>query len=167
MHTLHVLPPPLRCALVMQVRCVRADLVTRVDLLPNSPALIFYPYKQRAALSGWIADERAATFVAVNHDGTPQLPEAYRIKDAEQLQKEPQAAVGMGGQVAAGAASAALPAAAAAAAASSFLGHVRHEGADACHLQPYGKHGLFGNAALFLRGDSSRGKGCAIVWNYL
>jgi len=73
---------------VAQVRCVRADLATRVDFQPNSPALIFYPYKQRPALAGWIADERAATFVAVSHDGSPQVLEGYRLKDAEQIKRE-------------------------------------------------------------------------------
>jgi hypothetical protein len=72
----------------LQVRCVRADLATRVDFQPNSPSLIFYPYKQRAALAGWIADERAATFVVVSHDGSPQVLEGYRLKEPEQIRRE-------------------------------------------------------------------------------
>lgn len=76
----------LRC--LLQVRCVRADLATRVDFQPNSPALIFYPYKQRAALAGWIADERSSTFVAVSHDGSPQVLEGYRLKEPEQIRRE-------------------------------------------------------------------------------
>jgi hypothetical protein len=72
----------------LQVRCVRADLATRVDFQPNSPALIFYPYKQRAALAGWIADERGATFVVVSHDGSPQVLEGYRLKEPEQIRRE-------------------------------------------------------------------------------
>lgn len=69
---------------------MRADLATRVDFQPNSPALIFYPYKQRPALGGWIADERAATFVVQSHDGSvgsTQL-EGYRLKEPEQIRRE-------------------------------------------------------------------------------
>lgn len=83
-HPVHPLPGPL----TMQVRCVRADLATRVDFQPNSPALIFLQYKQRPALAGWIADERAATFVVVSHDGTPQVLEGYRLKEPEQIRRE-------------------------------------------------------------------------------
>lgn len=67
---------------------MRADLATRVDFQPNSPALIFYPYKQRVALGGWIADERAATFVVQPHDGTQQVLEGYRLKEPEQIRRE-------------------------------------------------------------------------------
>jgi hypothetical protein len=59
-----------------------------VDFQPNSPALIFYPYKQRVALGGWIADERAATFVVQPHDGTQQVLEGYRLKEPEQIRRE-------------------------------------------------------------------------------
>lgn len=76
---------------------MRADLAVRVDFQPNSPALIIYPYKQRAALAGWIADERTATFVAVAHDGSPQVLEGYRLKEPEQLQREQQAAAAAAG----------------------------------------------------------------------
>lgn len=69
-----------------QVRCVRADSVTRIDLQPSSPSLIFYPYKQRPALAGWVADDRANTFVGVSHDGSPQLLQAFRFKGVEDQQ---------------------------------------------------------------------------------
>jgi hypothetical protein len=67
---------------------VRADLATRVEFQLNSPALIFYPYKQRPALAGWIADERAATFVVQSHDGSPQPLEGYRLKEPDQIRRE-------------------------------------------------------------------------------
>jgi hypothetical protein len=76
------------CGCWSQVRCVRADLATRVDFQPNSPALIFYPYKQRPALAGWVADERSSTFVVVSHDGSPQVLEGYRLKEPEQIRRE-------------------------------------------------------------------------------
>lgn len=76
------------CPAVPQVRCVRADLATRVEFQVNSPALIFYPYKQRPALAGWIADERAATFVVQSHDGNPQPLEGYRLKEPDQIRRE-------------------------------------------------------------------------------
>jgi hypothetical protein len=69
---------------VLQVRCVRADMASRVDLQASSPALIFYPYKTRPALGGWVADERASSFVVVSHDGSPQLLEAFRLKELEE-----------------------------------------------------------------------------------
>lgn len=78
----------LPCPAVSQVRCVRADLATRVEFQVNSPALIFYPYKQRPALAGWIADERAATFVVQSHDGSPQPLEGYRLKEPDQIRRE-------------------------------------------------------------------------------
>jgi hypothetical protein len=83
-----VLTRKLLCDGSMQVRCVRADLATCVDFQPNSPTLIFYPYKQRPALAGWIADERAATFVVVSHDGSPQVLEGYRLKEPDQIRRE-------------------------------------------------------------------------------
>lgn len=67
---------------------MRADLATRVEFQVNSPALIFYPYKQRPALAGWIADERAATFVVQSHDGSPQPLEGYRLKEPDQIRRE-------------------------------------------------------------------------------
>lgn len=63
-------------------------MATRVDLQPSDPALIFYPYKQRPGLGGWVADDRAATFVAVSHDGSQQVLEAFRLKDVEQQQQK-------------------------------------------------------------------------------
>jgi len=65
---------------VAQVRCVRAEMASRVELQPTSPSLTFYPYKQRPALGGWIADERSSTFVVVSHDGTPQQLEGVQTQ---------------------------------------------------------------------------------------
>jgi hypothetical protein len=79
----------------VQVRCVRADMASRVDLQASDPALIFYPYKTRPALGGWLADERASSFVVVSHDGSPQLLEAFRLKELEEAgQQQQQQAAG-------------------------------------------------------------------------
>lgn len=74
---------------LLQAHCIDADLATRVDLQPSDPALTFYPYKQRPGLGGWMADDRAATSVAVSHDESRQLQvlEAFRRKDVGQQQK--------------------------------------------------------------------------------
>lgn len=73
---------------------MRADMAARVDLQPSDPALIFYPYKQRPGLGGWVADDRASTFVVVSHDGSPQLLEAFRLKDVEEQRNSKKAAAG-------------------------------------------------------------------------
>jgi hypothetical protein len=65
-------------------------MASRVELQPSSPSLIFYPYKQRPALAGWIADERSATFVVVSHDGTPQQLEGFRLKEVEEEEQAAQ-----------------------------------------------------------------------------
>jgi hypothetical protein len=65
-------------------------MASRVDLQASSPALIFYPYKTRPALGGWVADERASSFVVVSHDGSPQLLEAFRLKELEEAQQQQQ-----------------------------------------------------------------------------
>lgn len=82
-----------------QVRCVRADMASRVELQASDPALIFYPYKTRPALGGWLADERASSFVVVSHDGSPQLLEAFRLKELEEAGgQQQQAAAGKAAQ---------------------------------------------------------------------
>jgi hypothetical protein len=53
------------------VRCVRADLVSPVELRRYSWVLL--PHKQRAAVAGWLLDERTHTFTVVANDGTPQV----------------------------------------------------------------------------------------------
>lgn len=64
---------------VPQVRCVRADSVTPVELKPNGANWILMPHKQRTAVAGWLVEERTATFSAVVHDGTPQRLEGFRL----------------------------------------------------------------------------------------
>jgi vacuolar protein sorting-associated protein 13A/C len=62
-----------------KVRCVRADAATPVDLQPNAPNWILMPHKQRAAVAGWLVEERCCTFTVVVHDGTPQRLEGFRL----------------------------------------------------------------------------------------
>jgi hypothetical protein len=69
-------------------------MASRVDLQASSPALIFYPYKSRPALGGWLADERASSFVVVSHDGSPQLLEAFRLKELQEGQQQQQQGAG-------------------------------------------------------------------------
>lgn len=54
-----------------QVRCVRGDLVTPVEL--RRYTFVLLPHKQRAAVAGWLLDERTCTFTVVADDGTPQV----------------------------------------------------------------------------------------------
>jgi hypothetical protein len=58
---------------------VRADAAAPVDLAPNAPNWILMPHKQRAAVAGWLVEDRAATFSVVVHDGTPQRLEGFRL----------------------------------------------------------------------------------------
>ncbi len=37
-------------------------MVCKVELRPSSPNWILMAYKQRAAVAGWVVDERTATF---------------------------------------------------------------------------------------------------------
>jgi hypothetical protein len=58
---------------------VRADAAAPVDLQPNAPNWILMPYKQRAAVAGWLVEERCSTFTVVVHDGTPQRLEGFKL----------------------------------------------------------------------------------------
>lgn len=68
----HAVTDSLSLAWFLQIRCVRADLVTPVELRRYTWVLL--PHKQRMAVAGWLLDDRTHTFTVVADDGTPQVP---------------------------------------------------------------------------------------------
>ncbi len=60
---------------------MRADAAAPVELQPNAPNWILMPHKQRAAVAGWLVDDRCSTFSVVVHDGTPQRLEGFKLAE--------------------------------------------------------------------------------------